>query len=96
MLRALHIMQFEKYVSNAIRLWDTMGVENRYVSIWAPTDSMYCELIDRIEYIKEEELINIIQTGVTYDVVVFESLPTSLYSLILKIPSNKVDKLIWS
>lgn len=86
-------MQYENYVSHAIRLWDAMDVENRYVSIWTPTNSTYCELIDRIEYLPAEELLRIIQDAKTYDLVVFESLPTSLFELIVKIPNDKI--VIW-
>lgn len=93
MLRVLHIMQYEKYVSNEIRLWNTLDVENRYVSIWEPTNSTYCELMDRIEHIQENELFRIIQEGKTYDVVVFVSLPTSMYEFIVQIPENKI--VIW-
>lgn len=86
-------MQYENYVSHAIRLWDAMNVENRYVSIWAYTNSTYCELTDCIEYMQEDKLLHIIQEGKSYDVVVFESLPTSLFELIVKIPNDKI--VIW-
>lgn len=92
MLRFLHIVPNEKYISCMIHLWDDLSADCRYICVDTLDEPFYKSFMDRVEFMTREELVGVLHSN-SYDAVVFSSLPISKYTLVLEIPANRI--VIW-
>ncbi len=95
-IRVLHIVKDDKFTDDTLRIFEKDGrFDNRFVII-EDTPEYKFKLIknsEKIQVLHNERLVNDELKNDDYDVVFFYSIPPRYYSLLKKIPDDKI--VIW-
>lgn len=90
----LHIVPDDKFIDDAILFFEDLGGTHRWVSVCDGANTPFAFIkSDIVDPIRFSELERLVEEGL-YDIVVFHSLYSYLYPVVIKVPADKL--VIWN